>query len=56
MEDFRRAGPSGLAFEQTGGPALNGEEQAELKAAIQAPPREAGIELSNLDYYCAIRG
>ncbi len=31
-------------------PALNGEEQAELKAAIQAPPREAGIELSNWNW------
>lgn len=31
-------------------PALNGKEQAELKAAIQATPREAGIELSNWNW------
>ena len=31
-------------------PVLNGEERAELKAAVQAPPREAGIELSNWNW------
>ena len=31
-------------------PALNQEQQAELKAAVQAPPREAGIELANWNW------
>jgi len=46
---FGRSGPAVLAFEHTGSspPALGPAEQAELKAAIQAPPREAGIELAD---------
>ena len=31
-------------------PALNGEQQAELKAAVQELPSQAGIELSNWNW------
>ena len=43
---FCRDGPAGIAFEQTDGspPALGAAQQAELKAAVLAPPRAAGIE------------
>ncbi|MDA8218040.1 MAG: hypothetical protein M0Z94_10540 [Dehalococcoidales bacterium] len=46
-EDFQRSGPASLAFEQTDGspPPQNAEEQVELQAAAQAPPREAGIDI-----------
>jgi transposase len=45
---FCRRGAAALAFEPTGGsPALNGPQQAELKAAVQAPPRAVGIEAAN---------
>jgi transposase len=43
---LRQAGPVGLSFEHTGGspPALNRQQQAELKAAIQAPPAAVGSD------------
>ena len=46
---FRRAGPSALAFTHTGGspPALNTAQQAALKAAVQRPSREEGIDLAD---------
>ena len=51
LEDFRgrvqRGSPSS---KRAVPPALSKEEQAELKAAIQASPREAGIELSNWNW------
>ena len=31
-------------------PALTGEQQAELKVAVQELPRQAGIELSNWNW------
>ncbi len=31
-------------------PALNTEQQAQLKAAVQAPPQESGIELANWNW------
>ena len=44
-------GPKGLVFEQTGGsPALDGEQRAKLKAAVQQSPSQAGINLSNWDW------
>ena len=50
-EAFAEGGPRALAFEQSGGsPALNGEQQAELKAAVQELPSQAGIELSNWNW------
>ena len=50
-EAFSEGGPRALAFEQSGGsPALNGEQQAELKAAVQELPSQAGIELSNWNW------
>src|SRR3712207_2846189 len=44
--------PAALAFVQTGGspPALNAEQQAALKAAVQRPPREAGIDLADWNW------
>ena len=38
-----------MIFEQTGGspPALGEAQQAELKAAVQGLPEQAGIELAN---------
>ena len=48
---IRRDGPAALTFAQTGGsPALTPAQQAELKAAVQRPPREAGIEMA--DWHC----
>ena len=45
---FAEGGPRTLAFGQSGGsPALNGDQQAELKAAVQELPSQAGIDLSN---------
>ncbi len=45
---FTEGGPSALVFEQTGGsPTLDGEQQAELKAAVQESPSQVGIDLSN---------
>ena len=36
-----------MIFEQTGGSPLGETQQAELKAAVQELPEQAGIELSN---------
>ena len=48
---FAEGGPKALSFEQSGGPpALNGEQQVELKTAVQEAPRQAGIELSNWNW------
>ena len=46
---FNEGGPAALIFEQSGGspPALREEQQAELKAAVQELPQQAGIELAN---------
>ena len=46
---FGEGGPAALIFEQTGGhpPALGETQQAELKAAVEELPEQAGIELSN---------
>ena len=46
---FGEGGPAALIFEQTGGspPALGETQQAELKAAVQELPEQAGIELAN---------
>ena len=51
LANFRRAGAQGLVFEQTGGsPVLSRGEQNQLKSAVQNPPGEAGIELSNWNW------
>ena len=48
---FAEGGPKALSFEQSGGsPALNGEQQAELKRAVPELPSQAGIELSNWNW------
>ena len=49
---FAERGPAALAFEQSGGsPALNEEQQAELKGAVQgSPPSQGGIDLSNWNW------
>jgi len=49
LADCRRDGPRALACVQTGGcpPALNPAQQAALKAAVQRPPREAGLDLAD---------
>src|SRR5215213_8476135 len=49
---FRERGPSGLAFEQSGGspPALDERQQAEVKAAVQAAPRAVGIDLGDWNW------
>ena len=44
---FGEGGPAALIFEQTGGSLLGETQQAELKAAVQELPEQAGIELSN---------
>jgi putative transposase len=46
---FRRGGPAGLTFRHTGGPApaLTSAQQAALKAAVQRPPREAGMDVAS---------
>ena len=45
---FAERGPAALAFEQSGGyPALNEEQQAELKWAVPGSPSQGGIDLSN---------
>ncbi len=44
---FSEGGPAALIFEQTGGSPLGETQQAELKAAVQELPEQAGIELSN---------
>ena len=44
---FGEGGPAALIFEQTGGSPLGETQQAELKAAVQELPEQAGIELSN---------
>ena len=46
-------GPTALAFEQLGGsppPALDGDQQAQLKATVQALPEKAGIDLANWNW------
>ena len=41
---FAEGGAKALSFEQLeGSPTLIGEQQAELKAAVQEAPREGGI-------------
>ena len=40
----------GLLSSQEAPPALNGEQQAELKAAVQELPSQAGIELSSWNW------
>ena len=45
-------GPTALAFEQSGGspPALDRDQQAQLKAAVQALPEKASIDLANWNW------
>ena len=52
LANFRRGGAQGLVFEQTGGspPVLNWGQQDQLKSAVQNPPGEAGVELSNWNW------
>ena len=52
LANFRRGGAQGLVFEQTGGspPVLNWDQQNQLKSAVQNPPGEAGVELSNWNW------
>ena len=49
---FGEGGPGALSFEQSGGPppALDGEQQADLKAAVQELPVRAGIDLANWNW------
>ena len=49
LASFRRDGPTALAFVHTGGSprALNSAQQLALKAAVQRPPHEAGIDLAD---------
>ncbi len=49
---FAEGGPRALSFEQWGGspPALSGDQQAELKAAVPGSPSQAGIDLSNWNW------
>jgi transposase len=49
---FSDNGPTALAFEQSGGPppALDGGQQAQLKAVVQALPEKAGIDLANWNW------
>ena len=50
---FGKGGPAALIFEQTGGsppPALSKGQQAELKAAVQELPAQAGIGLANWNW------
>ena len=48
---FAEGGPKALAFEQSGGsPALNGDQQAELKMAVQELPSRVGVNLSNWNW------
>ncbi len=51
---FGQGGPRALIFEQSGGspppPALGETQQAELKAAVQELPGQAGIELANWNW------
>ena len=46
---FGEGGPTALMFEQSRGfsPALGEAQQADLKAAVQEPPAESGIDLAN---------
>jgi len=48
LEALRQKGPTGLAFEQSGGPppALDAAQQATLKAAVQAAPSGVGLDLA----------
>jgi len=41
---------SGLPAERRVPPALNRDQQAQLKAAVQAPPEQAGINLANWNW------
>ena len=52
LANFRRGGAQGLVFEQTGGspPVLKWGQQNQLKSAVQNPPGEAGVELSNWNW------
>src|SRR6266540_2432809 len=46
----RRADGPGLRADGRLPPALDGAQQAELKAAVRAPPREAGIDLADWNW------
>ena len=51
LTDFRGAGPASVNFEHTGSPpALDREQQAALKAAVQRSPQAAGIERANWNW------
>ena len=49
---FAEGGPKALVFEPSGGspPTLDVEQRAELKAAVQRSPWQAGIDLSNWNW------
>ncbi len=48
LNTFVQYGPSALAFEQSGGsPALQPEQQAALKAAVEGTPGQVGVPLAN---------
>ena len=43
---LRDRGPAGLGFDQSDGPtAFDEQQQAQVKAAVQRSPREAGIDV-----------
>jgi transposase len=48
LEALRQKGPTGLEFEQSGGPppALDQAQQATLKAAVQTAPSVVGLDLA----------
>ena len=52
LAQFRESGPAGLTFDQTGGPppALDEDQQAQVKAAIQGAPRDVGIDLGDWNW------
>ena len=48
---FAHGGPKALVFEQSGSPpALDVDQQAELKVAVQGSPEQGGIDLSNWNW------
>ena len=51
LANFRRAGPKVWSLNRLGfPPVLSRGEQNQLKSAVQNPPGEAGIELSNWNW------
>src|SRR3954469_8291352 len=52
LAPFCEHGPVALSFTQTGGPppALGAEQQAQVKAAVQAAPRDVGIDLGDWNW------